>query len=74
MFCFRGDYLVNWSCVLKSAISDIEVEHLEVNAPTNISVPGYEKPVEFGKLYKFAYKFEGQGNFHLFLKRINIWE
>lgn len=58
---FRGDYLVNWSCTLRSAISDIEVEHLEISMPTRISVPGYEEPVEFGKLFKFAYKVQGQG-------------
>ncbi|XP_018564087.1 valine--tRNA ligase-like [Anoplophora glabripennis] len=53
---YRADHLVNWSCVLRSAISDIEVEHVNVEGPTNISVPGYEKPVEFGTLTKFAYK------------------
>ncbi|KAF5299665.1 hypothetical protein FQA39_LY11460 [Lamprigera yunnana] len=53
---YRGDYLVNWSCILQSAISDIEVEHVQVNGPTLLPVPGYEEPVEFGVLYKFAYK------------------
>ncbi|KAJ8975899.1 hypothetical protein NQ317_011370 [Molorchus minor] len=54
---YRADHLVNWSCALRSAISDIEVEHISVDGPTKISVPGYEKPVEFGNLLKFAYKF-----------------
>lgn len=53
---YRSDYLVNWSCNLQSAISDIEVEHLTVSGPTQISVPGYKKPVTFGILSKFAYK------------------
>ncbi|GLV42715.1 Valyl-tRNA synthetase [Carabus blaptoides fortunei] len=53
---YRSDYLVNWSCVLQSAISDIEVEHLEVQARTEMPVPGYEQPVQFGALTKFAYK------------------
>lgn len=59
---YRADYLVNWSCVLQSAISDIEVEHREIKGPTNITVPGYQKPVEFGVLTKFAYKFQDSGN------------
>lgn len=53
---YRSDYLVNWSCVLRSAISDIEVEHLTVAGPTAVSVPGYQKPINFGILYKFAYR------------------
>lgn len=73
-FYFSADYLVNWSCVLISAISDIEVEHIEINEPTHISVPGYEKAVEFGKLFKFAYKLEGQGESSLLkLNILVIW-
>ncbi|KAJ8924985.1 hypothetical protein NQ315_001150 [Exocentrus adspersus] len=53
---YRADHLVNWSCVLRSAISDIEVEHLNIEGPTQVPVPGYEKPVEFGVITKFAYK------------------
>ncbi|KAF7270781.1 hypothetical protein GWI33_016286 [Rhynchophorus ferrugineus] len=53
---YRSDHLINWSCVLQSAISDIEVEHVSVTGPTPISVPGYEKNVTFGQLHKFSYK------------------
>ncbi|VEN38555.1 unnamed protein product, partial [Callosobruchus maculatus] len=53
---YRSDHLVNWCCVLQSAISDIEVEHLTLDGPTLIGVPGYSKPVEFGLLFLFAYK------------------
>ncbi|CAH1281353.1 unnamed protein product [Diabrotica balteata] len=56
---YRSKSLVNWSCALKSAISDIEVEQLTLTGSTNISVPGYEEPVEFGILTKFAYLIEG---------------
>lgn len=59
---YRSDYLVNWSCVLQSAISDIEVEHLDVQARTDVPVPGYEQPVQFGALTKFAYKLCEMGN------------
>lgn len=53
---YRSDYLVNWSCTLQSAISDIEVEHLTVSGQTQVSVPGYKNPVKFGTIFKFAYK------------------
>lgn len=58
---YRSHYLVNWSCILQSAISDIEVEHMEISGYTDVNVPGYEKPVEFGALTKFAYKLENSG-------------
>ena len=37
---FRQNRLVNWSCSLKSAISDIEVEKIEVKGRTLKKVPG----------------------------------
>ncbi len=39
-----------------SAISDIEVEHLQLEKRTALSVPGYERTVEFGVLYDIAYR------------------
>ncbi|KAH1002553.1 hypothetical protein HUJ04_008633 [Dendroctonus ponderosae] len=53
---YRADHLVNWSCSLQSAVSDIEVDRVRVEAATDFRVPGYEKPVKFGVLTKFAYK------------------
>lgn len=64
---YRSDYLVNWSCVLQSAISDIEVEHLQVSGPTFVPVPGYSEPVEFGILTEFAYKLCDSGNIVYFI-------
>nr|CAB3267596.1 valine--tRNA ligase-like [Phallusia mammillata] len=52
---FRSNRLVNWSCTLKSAISDIEVNKQELPGRTMLSVPGYEEKVEFGVLISFAY-------------------
>lgn len=62
---YRSKALVNWSCILQSAISDVEVEQVNVPGPTTLSVPSdydldkqkviYEQ-VQFGVLYKFAYK------------------
>ncbi|KAL0102785.1 hypothetical protein PUN28_018227 [Cardiocondyla obscurior] len=53
---YRSNRLVNWSCALKSAISDIEVDKVELNGRTLLSIPGYEKKVEFGVLVSFAYQ------------------
>lgn len=53
---YRGEMLVNWSCSLESTISDIEVENVEINGPTKISVPGYESPITFGEIFEIAYK------------------
>ncbi|KAK9993005.1 hypothetical protein SO802_022708 [Lithocarpus litseifolius] len=57
---YRDERLVNWDCVLQTAISDIEVEHIEIKERTLLNVPGYEKPVEFGVLTSFAYPLEGE--------------
>jgi valyl-tRNA synthetase len=47
---------VNWSCTLRSAISDIEVEKVELAGRTLLSVPGYQDKIEFGVLVSFAYQ------------------
>ncbi|XP_071449682.1 valine--tRNA ligase isoform X1 [Hetaerina americana] len=57
---YRSERLVNWSCTLKSAISDIEVDKVELGGRTLLSVPGYKDKVEFGVLVSFAYKVEGE--------------
>ncbi|KAK7836912.1 valine--trna ligase, partial [Quercus suber] len=59
-FTRRDERLVNWDYVLRTAISDIEVEHIEIKERTLLNVPGYEKPVEFGVLTSFAYPLEGE--------------
>ena len=50
---------MNWSCTLRSAISDIEVEKEELAGRTLLSVPGYQDKIEFGVLVSFAYQVEG---------------
>lgn len=52
----RSKRLVNWSCKLKSAISDIEVDHEELSERKTLQVPGYEKRIEFGIIETFAYE------------------
>ncbi|KAG5843164.1 hypothetical protein ANANG_G00185590 [Anguilla anguilla] len=57
---YRSEALVNWSCALESAISDIEVDTVELSGRTLRSVPGYQNKVEFGTMVTFAYPIEGQ--------------
>ncbi|KAM3184235.1 hypothetical protein ACTXT7_008767 [Hymenolepis weldensis] len=52
---YRKERLVNWCCTLQSAISDIEVDKVELTGRTSFNVPGYAKPVVFGVLTSFAY-------------------
>lgn len=59
---YRSSRLVNWSCSLRSAISDIEVDKVEIPGRTFLSIPGYNEKVEFGVLVSFAYKVEDSDN------------
>eukprot|EP00020_Sapocribrum_chincoteaguense_P005575 CAMPEP_0170739908 /NCGR_PEP_ID=MMETSP0437-20130122/5408_1 /TAXON_ID=0 /ORGANISM="Sexangularia sp." /LENGTH=1103 /DNA_ID=CAMNT_0011078387 /DNA_START=54 /DNA_END=3365 /DNA_ORIENTATION=- len=56
---YRSDRLTNHCCALETAISDIEVDHIDLTGPTKVEVPGHDEKVEFGKLWKFAYRVEG---------------
>lgn len=53
---YRSKRLVNWSCSLNSAISDIEVDKVPLKGRTMMSIPGYAEKIEFGTLTSFAYK------------------
>ncbi|KAM7250274.1 hypothetical protein ACFE04_022157 [Oxalis oulophora] len=55
---YRDIRLVNWDCVLKTAISDIEVDYIDIEKRTEKKVPGYDKEVVFGVLTSFAYPLE----------------
>ncbi|XP_066469580.1 valine--tRNA ligase, mitochondrial [Tiliqua scincoides] len=57
---YREKRLVNWSCALRSALSDIEVENRQLGGRTELSVPGFQGKVPFGVLVTFAYKVEGE--------------
>uniref|UniRef100_A0A7N6A3U3 valine--tRNA ligase n=1 Tax=Anabas testudineus TaxID=64144 RepID=A0A7N6A3U3_ANATE len=52
---YRSKRLVNWSCTLNSAISDIEVDKKELTGRTLLPVPGYKEKVEFGVLFSFCF-------------------
>ena len=58
---YRDTRLVNWSSNLRTALSDLEVEHTDLKGPTMLTVPGHDpnKQYEFGCLTEFAYKVKG---------------
>lgn len=53
---YRANRLVNWSCKLKTAISNIETETLELKGSKKLKIPGHDGYYEFGVLVDFAYK------------------
>jgi len=53
---YRDNRLVNWCCTLRTAISDIEVDYIDIDGPTRMRVPGHDKTYPFGELVHFAYK------------------
>lgn len=55
---YRDNRLVNWCVRLKTAISDIEVDYVELEGITQMKVPGYDDEVEFGVITSFAYTLE----------------
>ena len=55
---YRGLYLVHWSPALKSALSDIEVDHLEIQPGKNwLETPSGKALV--GQIYDIKYKVVG---------------
>jgi valyl-tRNA synthetase len=55
---YRDNRLVNWCCKLKTAVSDIEVDYIDVPKRMGVNVPGYDEPIEFGAITSFAYPYE----------------
>ncbi|KAL4446025.1 hypothetical protein ABPG74_011017 [Tetrahymena malaccensis] len=53
---YRSNRLVNWSCALKTAISDVEVNHEKIEEPITRTIPGHDGKYEFGVLIHFSYK------------------
>jgi valyl-tRNA synthetase len=58
---YRDTRLINWSCALQSAISEIEVDYVDIEKRTFLSVPNHTlKPnYEFGVITSFAYPIDG---------------
>ncbi|XP_006875744.1 PREDICTED: valine--tRNA ligase, mitochondrial [Chrysochloris asiatica] len=57
---YRNRQLVNWSCALRSAISDIEVENRPLQGRTELQLPGCPTPVSFGLLISVAFPVDGE--------------
>ncbi|KAF8787895.1 Valine--tRNA ligase like protein [Argiope bruennichi] len=55
---FRQGNLLNWSSQIRSVISDIEVDHLEIPQKKKVRLPGLKDPVELGLMDYFYYPVE----------------
>jgi valyl-tRNA synthetase len=55
---YRDTRLINWSCALQSAISEIEVDYIDLEGKTFLAVPNHKlkDKYEFGTITSFAYK------------------
>jgi valyl-tRNA synthetase len=60
---YRANRLVNWCTQLNTALSTLEVDNKDITGGTVLSVPGYERKVEFGVLTHFKYQIEGTDEF-----------
>jgi valyl-tRNA synthetase len=56
---YRENRLVNWCTQLQTAISNLEVDNMELSGRTLIDVPGYDRKVEFGVLTTLKYPIDG---------------
>ncbi|KAM5570845.1 valine--tRNA ligase, mitochondrial 1-like [Rosa sericea] len=58
---YRDNRIVNWDCSLRTVISDIEVDSVDIKGRELLDVPGYDNKIEFGLLTTFAYPLEFGG-------------
>ncbi|KAI9678889.1 MAG: hypothetical protein M1829_001874 [Trizodia sp. TS-e1964] len=56
---YRANRLVNWDVQLRTAVSNLEVDSLELKGRTKLSVPGYERKIDFGVMTYFHYEIDG---------------
>jgi len=56
---YRDNRLVNWCPYLRTALSDLEVEHEDIPGKTYLTIPGYDGKVEVGVLCEFKYMVKG---------------
>lgn len=57
---YRANRLVNWCSALNTALSDLEVDYIDLEKPKKLKVPGHgDKYYEFGYLTHFLYKIKG---------------
>lgn len=60
---YRANRLVNWCPHLQTALSDIEVDHRDIEGKEYLRVPGYDGTVEVGVLCEFKYMVKGSDEF-----------
>jgi len=58
---YRDNRLVNWCPHLRTALSDLEVDHEDIPGKTMLTIPGYDEKVEVGVLCEFKYHVKGGG-------------
>ena len=56
---YRANRLVNWCTKLSTSLSNLEVDNKELDGRTLMSVPGYDKKIEFGVITYFKYPIKG---------------
>lgn len=58
---YRENRLVNWCTKLRTALSNLEVDNMELEGKTWLSVPDHDpkNKYEFGTIVYFSYKIEG---------------
>ncbi|KAJ1660626.1 hypothetical protein IWQ61_000453 [Dispira simplex] len=54
-YIYRDTRIVHWCCQLQTVLSDIEVDTETIEEPTLVSLPGKQRKVEFGRIYRVAY-------------------
>lgn len=52
---FRATRLINWDCTLNTAVSNIEIDYIELKKRTRLEMPGFKETVLFGAIWEFAY-------------------
>ena len=69
---YRAERIVHWCCALKTAISDVEIDELELDGPTMLSVPMHKGKYEFGVLIDFAYKLKEDPSLEIIVSTTRI--
>ena len=59
---YRQETIVNWCFALNSTISDMELKWVPIEKRTELKFPGHDHKVEFGYLYDFVYRLEGNSD------------
>eukprot|EP00419_Tripos_fusus_P065740 CAMPEP_0172910742 /NCGR_PEP_ID=MMETSP1075-20121228/185202_1 /TAXON_ID=2916 /ORGANISM="Ceratium fusus, Strain PA161109" /LENGTH=1057 /DNA_ID=CAMNT_0013768925 /DNA_START=20 /DNA_END=3193 /DNA_ORIENTATION=- len=59
---YRDNRLVNWCPHLRTALSDLEVDHEDIPGKTFLTIPGYDKQVEVGVMIEFKYMLKGSND------------